>query len=217
MKIITLYRQETTSYICIICFYAVCFLFSACNFSIKPEYDFTLDTYGIKFHIPPGYRQIAIENEINADRMWDNIKKVKGKLSYNDSLLSGMIIKQHLLKGNPGILFCDTTDYSNSIFFFIAPHLRINQDTAEQLTQVMQKLVWIPGVNQVFWEERKVIEGGTYRFIKVKLKIKKDNDKTVYRTSYILPLKSKSLGIMVTNDSGEDQETNVKQISIRHI
>ena len=168
-------------------------LLSSCGSSAKVNYDVQVDNIGIMFDIPEGY-----EIDINSET--------------------------EIFGHSKDVLFRNTTDTLNTIGFMVGTftHIRINnQGDVERFTHELKKNIQknYPEVENVFSQERKVIQGAIFRFIKIKLKLKMEGNNLNYVTFYILPLENRSLIVGVTsyNDEEKDFEELVKNISIGYI
>lgn len=168
----------------------------------------SIDFANAKMNLPKSFQQTSFseyrQKLINSNKPNDVIESSLVKLEQMQSIPQKII------------LFTDTSNFDNAIWFQEGEHVNLTKSLAQQYMRLLdENLVkqWTPQGIKFSKIDSKYFNGKNAKVIKLKYKLT-DNISTRFSTQYIISTNSNTWSITVSNITDQDFEQLVKKIKI---
>lgn len=166
-----------------------------------------IDFASAKMDIPKSYKLTSPDELLNALYLMD----------ITDMLIQSSIQKIQAIKTFPTafIIYADTINFDNSIWFQEGEHIHLTKTISQQYLQILEQQFqseWTPQGIDYERVDSKFLTGKNMQILKLKYKLSYDSF-SKYTTQYIVSSKSHTFGIIVNNRTEDDYEDLVKQIT----
>ena len=193
---------------------SIIFLVNSCGQSSRSVHSQDLQTVTIDFadaeiKMPKNYKQVSP----------DELKKILISSDKPHDVVQANIRKIETLKTFPTdfIIYSDTTNAENNIWFQEGEHISLTKSLSEQylsaLEQQLQK-EWTPQDIEYDRVESKYFAGSNAQIIKLKYKLTHESF-SQYTTQYVISTRTKTMGIVINSQTLADYESMVKGMKIK--